>query len=55
MVKDNVVTSREVRSGAEDGEWIEIAEGLAADDVVAVSRLNRLADGMAVQTEESEG
>ena len=55
VVKDNVVTSREVRSGAEDGEWIEIAEGLAADDVVAVSRLNRLADGMAVQTEESEG
>ena len=55
VVKDNVVTSREVQSGAEDGEWIEIAEGLAADDVVAVSRLNRLADGMAVQTEESEG
>lgn len=55
VVKDNVVTSREVQSGVEDGEWIEIAEGLAADEAVAVSRLNRLADGMAVQTEDSEG
>lgn len=55
VVKDQVVTSREVRSGVEDGEWIEIVEGLAVDDVVAVSRLNRLADGMAVQTQESEG
>ena len=54
VVKGNIVLSREVRSGAEDGEWIEIAEGLAADELVAVSRLNRLADGMAVQVQKDD-
>lgn len=52
VVQDNVVVSREVRSGVEDGEWIEIAEGLALNEVIAVSRLNRLADGMAVQIQK---
>ena len=51
IVKDNVVTSREVTSGVEDGEWIEIAKGLAENEAVAVSALNRLADGMTVQTQ----
>ncbi len=54
VVKDNVVTSREVTSGMEDGEWIEIAEGLAEDESVAVGSLNRLADGMAVHVQFAE-
>ncbi len=54
VVQDNVIVSREVRSGVEDGEWIEIAEGLAQDEVIAVSRLNRLADGIAVQIKRVE-
>ncbi len=52
IVEDNVVTSREVTSGMEDGDWIEIAKGLAEGETVAVSALNRLADGMTVQTQE---
>ena len=55
IVEDNVVTSREVTSGMEDGDWIEIATGLAAGETVAVSALNRLADGMTVQTQEVLG
>lgn len=54
VVKDNVVTSREVQSGMEDGEWVEIAQGLTKDETVAVSSLNRLADGMTVQTQLAE-
>jgi membrane fusion protein (multidrug efflux system) len=54
VVKDNVVTSREVTSGMEDGEWIEIAQGLAEGESVAVSSLNRLADGMAVHVQFTE-
>ena len=52
IVDDNVVTSREVTSGMEDGDWVEIATGLAEGETVAVSALNRLADGMTVQTQE---
>lgn len=54
VVQDNIVVSREVRSGVEDGDWVEIAEGLAQDEVIAVSRLNRLAEGMAVQVHRAE-
>ena len=55
IVEDNVVTSREVTSGMEDGDWIEIATGLVAGETVAVSALNRLADGMTVQAQEVLG
>ena len=55
IVKDNVVTSREVTSGMEDGDWVEIATGLAEGETVAVSTLNRLADGMTVQPREVLG
>ena len=51
VVQDNVVTSREVTSGVEEGEWIEIATGLVNGETVAISALNRLADGMTVQTQ----
>jgi RND family efflux transporter MFP subunit len=54
VVKDNVVTSREVISGLQDGEWIEIAQGLAEGESVAVSSLSRLADGMAVDVQFAE-
>jgi len=54
VVKDNVVTSREVTSGLQDGEWVEIAQGLAEGESVAVSSLSRLADGMAVHVQLAE-
>ncbi len=55
VIEDNIVTSREVTSGMEDGDWIEIATGLAEGETVAVSALNRLADGMTVQPREVVG
>jgi membrane fusion protein (multidrug efflux system) len=54
VVKDNIVSSREVKSGAEEDGLVEIAEGLAEDEHVAVSALDRLADGMTVQLQVAE-
>lgn len=54
IVKDNSVSSREVKSGVEDGDMVEIAEGLAEHEQVAISSLDRLADGMTVQIQVAE-
>jgi RND family efflux transporter MFP subunit len=54
VVKDNTVSSREVKSGAEEGNLIEVAEGLSENENVAVSSLDRLADGMTVQVQVAE-
>ena len=51
VVNGNTITSREVKAGVEDGDLVEIAEGLAEHEQVAVSALDRLADGMTVQTQ----
>jgi membrane fusion protein (multidrug efflux system) len=49
VVHDNKVTSREVKTGVEEGNLVEVAEGLSDNEHVAVSLLDRLADGMTVQ------
>jgi membrane fusion protein (multidrug efflux system) len=54
VIRDNKVTSREVKTGVEDGNLIEIAGGLADSEYVAVSLLERLADGMVVQPQLAE-
>ena len=54
VVTSNTVTSREVKSAVEDGALVEIAEGLAENEHVAVSALDRLADGMTVQFQGAE-
>jgi membrane fusion protein (multidrug efflux system) len=55
VVKDNIVSSREVKSGQEEeGGLVEIAEGLAEHEVVAINALDRLADGMTVRTHVAE-
>jgi len=54
IVHDNKVTSREVKTGIEDGQFIEIAEGLAETEHVAISAIDRLADGMTVQPHRAE-
>lgn len=54
LVQDNLAMSREVKSGVEDGEFVEIAEGIAEDDRIIVSSVDRLADGMKVQTQVAE-
>jgi len=51
VIEDNTVSSREVKSGVEEGNLVEIAEGLSDQESVAVSSLDRLADGMTVQTQ----
>ncbi len=48
-VEGSVVHSREVVSGEEDGEWIEITQGLTPAEKVVVTAVSRLADGMTVQ------
>jgi membrane fusion protein (multidrug efflux system) len=55
VVNENAITSREVKAGVEDGDMVEIAEGLAGHEQVAVSALDRLADGMTVRTQLVEG
>jgi membrane fusion protein (multidrug efflux system) len=54
IVTDNTLSSREVKSGVEDGDLIEIAEGIAENEQVAISQLNRLADGMTVTVQLAE-
>ncbi|HXG19323.1 MAG TPA: efflux RND transporter periplasmic adaptor subunit [Methylomirabilota bacterium] len=54
VVKDGVARSREVRSGVEDGDVVEIAEGVGEGDQVIVSSVERLADGMKVQLQVAE-
>ena len=54
IIQDNKVTSREVKTGIEDGQLIEIAEGLSETEQVAVSAIDRLADGMIVQPQLAE-
>jgi len=54
IIKDNTVSSREVKSGVEQENMIEIAEGLSDNESVAVSSLDRLADGMTVQIQVAE-
>lgn len=49
VVQDDKVVSREVTSGMQDGGWVEIAAGVSDDEAVAISALDRLADGMTVQ------
>jgi hypothetical protein len=54
VVKDGVAQSREVKAGLEDGEFVEIAEGLSDDENVIISAVDRLADGMKVQLQVTE-
>ena len=51
VIADDTVSSREVKSGVEQGDLVEIAEGLSEQETVAVSSLDRLADGMTVRTQ----
>jgi membrane fusion protein (multidrug efflux system) len=54
IIKDSLVSSREVKSGVEQENMVEIAEGLNENESVAISSLDRLADGMTVQTRVAE-
>ncbi len=53
VVEGGTVSSREVRSGVEEGEWLEVIEGLEEGEVVVTSSLERLMDGLKVQVAEA--
>lgn len=54
IIQDNKVTSREIKTGIEEGNFIEIAQGLGESEQIAVSAIDRLADGMTVQPQLAE-
>ncbi len=54
IIKENLAVAREVKSGVEEGAMVEIAEGLAENERVIVSEINRLADGVKVQQQVAE-
>jgi len=54
IAKDGVAQSREVKAGMEEGEFVEIAEGLSESESVIVSSVDRLADGMKIQLQVAE-
>ena len=54
VMKDGVALSREVKSGLEDGEFVEIAEGVSENENIIISSVDRLADGMKVQSQTVE-
>ncbi len=53
VITDGVARSREVKTGATLGDQVEIIDGLKAGDRVAVSGVDRLADGSLVKEQRS--
>lgn len=49
VIKDGHAEQRIVQTGQSDGDSIEIKQGVAADEQVATSNLERLSDGIAVK------
>jgi multidrug efflux pump subunit AcrA (membrane-fusion protein) len=49
VVKDGVVDERIVQLGLIEGDFIEIKQGVSADEVVAVGKVSSLGDGMSVK------
>jgi multidrug efflux pump subunit AcrA (membrane-fusion protein) len=49
VVKDNRVEQRLVQTGQTEGDLIEVKTGVAADELVATSGIERLSDGVAVK------
>ena len=52
---DGTVESRTVKAGLRNDQFVEIVEGLAAGDRVAVSNIARLKSGMAVEIAKDNG
>jgi len=49
VVQDGVVHRRAIRTGVDGGEWLEVAEGLAAGEQVVTAGIDTLADGMKIR------
>ncbi|HYA34065.1 MAG TPA: efflux RND transporter periplasmic adaptor subunit [Candidatus Binataceae bacterium] len=52
VVKDGIVRAREVTTGVVEGDRIEVVKGLNDGEKVVTSDIDRLADGLAVETKE---
>lgn len=50
VIRDGVASERLVQTGLLEGDMIEIKKGIAADEVVATSNIDALADGFLVRT-----
>lgn len=49
VIKDGHAQERQVQLGQTEGDLVEIKTGIAADEIVATSNVEQLADGMAVK------
>jgi multidrug efflux pump subunit AcrA (membrane-fusion protein) len=49
VVKDGRVEQRIVQTGQTEGDLIEVKTGVAADELVATSSVDRLSDGVSVK------
>ena len=54
VVANNKAEERLVKSGARQGAWVEIIEGVKPGDTVAVSNLSQLFNGVPVTLLESK-
>lgn len=48
VCQDGTIERRAVKTGSDDGEWIEIVSGLAPEEIVVTGGMEGLADGMPV-------
>jgi RND family efflux transporter MFP subunit len=51
IMKDGVTDQRNIKAGVSDGAWVEVLEGLTADERVVVSGLDKMQDGMRVNVQ----
>jgi multidrug efflux pump subunit AcrA (membrane-fusion protein) len=49
VIKDGHARERLVQLGQTEGDLVEIKGGVAADELVATSNIEQLADGMAIK------
>lgn len=49
VVSDNVAQQRPIKRGAEQGNWIEITEGIGESDLVITTIVRQLSDGVPVE------
>ena len=49
VIKDGQAQERQVQLGQNEGDLVEVKSGIAADEIVATSNVDQLADGMVVK------
>ena len=49
VIKDGLAQERQVQLGQNEGDLVEVKSGIVADEIVATSNVDQLADGMVVK------